>query len=74
MLKENFMVLNTLKKGRSQVNNPGIHVKKLEKEQNKPKDRRKKKKAEIKSNVANVGPNISTSILNVIYGVLQIKD
>lgn len=44
VLKENFMVLNTLKKGRSQVNNPGIHVKKLEKEQNKPKDRRKKKR------------------------------
>lgn len=43
------------------------------KSKKKPKDGRKKR-AEIKNNVVNVGPNISTSILSVIYEVLQIKD
>lgn len=68
VLKGKFIVLSTyIKKERSQINNRSFCVKKLGKEEqdkHKAKEERKTR-AEIKSNVINVGPNILISTFNV---------
>lgn len=59
VLKGKFIVLSThIKKGNSQINNSSFYVKKLEKEEEDKHKEERKTRAEIKTNMINVGPNI----------------